>query len=94
MTANGKHYLKDGKDHIKLDNYNIDVDIRDGHLQFDRLFGKNEELNVQTNKIINQNMADIIKEVKPVIIDILSQFVIGIGDRIFSKYSYDELFLK
>lgn len=94
MEATGEHYTKNGKDFVKLGDYKIDVDVGQPHIQFDHIFGNNEELNERTNKMINENVSDIVDEIKPVIIEVITQFVFGIENRIFDKYSYDELFPK
>lgn len=92
MKADGKHYTRDGKDFVKLGNYKIDVDLGKPHLQFDNIFGDNEELNDQTNKTFNENITELIEELKPLIIEVISQFVFGIESRVFDRYSFDELF--
>lgn len=92
MEATGEHYTKNGKDYIKLGNYKIDVDIGKPHLKFGRIFGDNDELNERTNNMINENIVEIAEEIKPVIIEVIAQFVFGIERRVFDKYSYDVLF--
>lgn len=94
LSASGSFYPKNGKDHVKLDSYSIEVDVGKPHLQFDKIFGDNEELNIQTNKVINENISDLIVEVKPVVVDIIWQFVFGIVNRVFERYSFDDLFPK
>lgn len=94
LHASGERYTKNDKDHIKLSTYKIDVNIGKPHLQFDHIFGNNKELNDQTNKIINENVETIVEEVKPVVIDVITQFVFGIANRVFDRYSFDELFPK
>lgn len=88
----GEHYTKNGMDFVKLVNSEVDVDIGKPHLQFDRIFGDNEELNDRTNQIINENILTIIEEVKPIVREIVSQFIVGTVSRVFDKYSFDELF--
>lgn len=90
----GQHYTKNGMDFVKLGESEVDVDIGKPHLQFDKIFGDNVELNDRTNQIINENILTIIDEVKPVVKEIVSQFIIGTVSRVFDKYSFDELFPK
>lgn len=92
LEATGKHYTKAGKDYVKLGTYKIDVDIGKPHLQFDNIFGDNKELNDQTNKVFNENVLELVEELKPLIIEVISQFVFGIENRVFDRYSFDELF--
>lgn len=70
----------------------IDLDMGKTQIQFDNIFGDNKELNDQTNKVFNENIRDLYKELKPLLIEVISQFVFGIESRIFDRYSFDELF--
>ncbi|XP_023022117.1 circadian clock-controlled protein daywake [Leptinotarsa decemlineata] len=94
FKGEGVHYDKGGKDHIKLDKTSIDMEIGKPHLFFDRIFGDNEELNANTNKVINENIETLISELKPVISKIVQEFISGITNNLFEKYTFDELFLK
>lgn len=75
-----------------MGNYNIDLDIGKPHLQFDNIFGDNKELNDQTNKVFNENIVELFEELKPLLIEVISQFVFGIESRVFDRYSFEELF--
>lgn len=68
------------------------MDVGTPQMNFERLFGDNEELNQQTNLIINQNIRDLVVEFLPVIKQIVHEFVVGTTNRIFDKFSFDELF--
>lgn len=61
---------------------------------FADIFKDNEELNQQTNRIINENIVDIIDELRPVVDKTVTEFTIGIVTRIFNRFSFDELFPK
>ncbi|KAG5898694.1 hypothetical protein JTB14_030644 [Gonioctena quinquepunctata] len=91
-SGEGTHFTKNGKDHIKLQHNNVSLDIGKAHLYFDRIFGDNVELNLQTNKIINENIESLISELSPVVSKIVGEFISGITSRLFDKYSFDELF--
>lgn len=90
----GEHHIKNGKDYVKPGTYTLDIDVGQARLHFDHIFGDNEELNESTNKALNDNISVIVEEFKPVVTEILSQFIFGIMDRIFDRYSWDELFAK
>ncbi|CAH1116025.1 unnamed protein product [Phaedon cochleariae] len=92
IFGTGVPFEKNGKTHYKIEDSKIDIDIGGAHLYFDRIFGDNEELNEQTNKVINENIKDLIGELKPVVIQVIRGFVLGICNRLFDRYTFDELF--
>ncbi|VEN40100.1 unnamed protein product [Callosobruchus maculatus] len=92
LTTDGEHYQKNGKDHVRFEDKKIDLSIGKSQLYFDHILGDNDELNVQTNRIINENSQDLIKELTPVLTKVIGEFVFGIVNRIFERYSYDDLF--
>ncbi|CAH1963274.1 unnamed protein product [Acanthoscelides obtectus] len=92
LTTEGEHYQKNGKDHVRFVDKKIDLSIGSTNLYFDHILGDNDQLNVQTNRIINENSQEIIKELSPVITKVIGEFVFGIANRIFERYSYDDLF--
>nr|CAH7720599.1 unnamed protein product [Callosobruchus chinensis] len=92
LTTDGEHYQKNGKDHVRFVDKKIDLSIGNSQLYFGHILGDNEELNVQTNRIINENSQEIIKELTPVITKVIGEFVFGIVNSIFERYSYDDLF--
>lgn len=70
----------------------MDIDVPKAHLHFEKLFGDNEEFNKRTDTILNENVQSIIAELKPVIQKIIGAFGFGIINKIYDKYSFDDLF--
>lgn len=92
IVANGDYVVKKGRKFIKIGDREISLDIGKPHFKFDKIFGDNEELNEQTNRIINENSQDLIQELKPVVTEIIGQFVVHIVNAIFERFDYDTLF--
>ncbi|KAJ3654883.1 hypothetical protein Zmor_014036 [Zophobas morio] len=90
----GELKSKKGKEYITIKSVKVDLKIGKPFFQFENIFNGNEELNVQTNKIINENVVDIIDELRPVIDKTVTDFAIGIVSRVFNRFSFDELFPK
>lgn len=85
-------YEKNGKTFFKLHRDSFDLEIGKSQFQFDDLFPGNEELNEQTNKVINDSGDILVEDFKPIISDIIYVFGNNIANKVFEKYSLDQLF--
>lgn len=92
MSLKGTPFPKNNKEYVRWEKEKIDIQIEKVNLLFEHLFGQNAELNDQTNRVINQNIDSIIDELSPVIQQVVSDFVFGLINRLFAKYSVNELF--
>lgn len=63
-------------------------------MHFDNLFHNNKELTETTNKLINDNYDEIIKEVKPLVEETILAITFTILQQVFHTFSVDELFIK
>ncbi|XP_030766676.1 uncharacterized protein LOC115890550 [Sitophilus oryzae] len=93
LSLKGTPFKKNNKEYIRWEKEKIDIGIEKSHLSFDRLFGDNAQLNEQTNRAINDNIDGIIQELQPVIQGVVSDFVFTIINRVFARYSVNELFI-
>ncbi|XP_044268729.1 putative beta-carotene-binding protein [Tribolium madens] len=92
LTVDGERYFKKGKEFIAITDKKLDLSLGKPVFYFDNFFRDNPELNEQTNKIINENIVDILDELRPVVDQTVTEFVLGIVTRLFNRYSMDELF--
>ncbi|CAG9768263.1 unnamed protein product [Ceutorhynchus assimilis] len=92
LSLNGKVFKKNNKEYVSWEKEKIDINIEKINLLFERLFGDNTELNDQTNKVINNNIDGIVEELQPVIQEVVSGFVFSLVNRLFSRFSLNELF--
>nr|XP_023022119.1 uncharacterized protein LOC111510433 isoform X2 [Leptinotarsa decemlineata] len=92
FKGEGSRINTNGKDYVNIDKTLVDMEIGKAHLYFDRIFGDQEDLNANTNKLINDNIKAFIKELKPVVAKIVEEFIGGITKRLFKKYPFDDLF--
>ncbi|RZC41970.1 takeout-like [Asbolus verrucosus] len=74
-VANGKFSSKNGKDYVVVNNRSLELDLGKPVFYFDNVFRNNPQLNEQTNKIVNENIVDLVDELKPVIIETVSEIV-------------------
>lgn len=77
---------------FNLNKDSFDLEIGKLLLHFDDVFHHNKELNEQTNKIINDNGNELAEDFKTIIKDIIYAFASNIVNKIFEKYSLDQLF--
>lgn len=90
----GKRQTIKGKEHIVFDKIDMEIHVMDDRAQlyFDNLFENNEELTRATNKAINDNMPEILAEMRPVIRKTVGDIVLSLVGSLFRRYSVDELF--
>lgn len=85
---------KNGKEYIRWEKEKIDIQIEKSTLFFDKIFGDNKQLNEQTNRVINDNIETIIDELRPVISQVVTDFIFNVVNRIFAKFAISELFIE
>ncbi|KAL1460057.1 hypothetical protein WDU94_011996 [Cyamophila willieti] len=89
----GKPFVKNGKTYMKLEKVLISIaKVEKMHILLENLFNGNKELSDQMNVFLNENWADIIKELMPAIESALEAVVKEIGNRLFTKVPYEEFF--
>lgn len=91
-TLKGKRETIKGKEHANFDKIDIDLEIPKAVLYFDNLFENNEELTRATNQAINDNIKEILVELKPVVSKTVGDIVLSLVGSLFRRYSVDELF--
>lgn len=92
-TLKGKRQNIKGKEYIIFDKIDIEVHILgDAKMYFDNIFENSQELTVATNKAINENIKEIIAEMRPVIRKTIGEIVLSFVSSLFKRYSVDELF--
>lgn len=61
---------------------------------YENLFdGKEPLLGETTNIFLNENWADILNELKPVLRKTIGEIIVAVVSPLFAKYPYDSLFL-
>lgn len=71
----------------------VDFDVKKGHVELSNLFGS-PDISKETNKILNQNFVEVIKELAPSISDTVRAVADLIIQRFFDKASTNEIFIK
>lgn len=62
-------------------------------LYFGNLFNGDKALGEGTNKFLNENWMEILKELRPVLNKAIGEISKGIISPIFAKFPYDQMFL-
>lgn len=94
-TMNGEKVVQQDKQYLKLTKTVIDdIDFGKPEFHFYNLFQNNPELTEQTNKIINANMVELLKDLRPTLEDTIGKTVQEFIGRVFMRFSIDELFPK
>lgn len=89
----GKREVRNGKEYLQFDDITLDLRFGSSSLEFEDLIRGNKELTDQTNKVINENIEEILKEIKPVFDKTVSSFCLGILRGIYDRYALSDLFL-
>ncbi|XP_023022111.2 protein takeout isoform X2 [Leptinotarsa decemlineata] len=92
FKTKSEFHMKNGKKHLKVHNATTSVEIGHSNIYFDRIFGDNEALNTQVNKLFNDNDGALISELKTLMNALLKELDLGIVDGLYDKYSFDDLF--
>ncbi|KAK9888498.1 hypothetical protein WA026_000748 [Henosepilachna vigintioctopunctata] len=92
VTMRGPRLTKNGKQYFNFNQNKLDLKFGQSSMRFDNLFQNNEELNMQTNRAINENIDSIIEELRPVLTEVIGKFIFGLIGKIFDKFSVEELF--
>lgn len=91
-TVKGQRIKKGDKEYIDFTDNKLELEIGDGNLHFTDLFKGNEDLTTTGNVIINQNIKELIEDIKPVLVKTIEDFVFGVVKEAFANYSLDQLF--
>ncbi|XP_045471924.1 protein takeout-like [Harmonia axyridis] len=94
ISMSGSRFIKNNKEYVNFNKNELKLNLGHPVMKFENLFGANEELNVQTNRIINENIESILEELSPVLNKVIKEFVFGLIGRVFDRFSLDELFPK
>lgn len=86
-------YTKNHKEYLKWEKASIALEVEDSHVILEKLFGNHSDIQDKTNKVINENIETIINDLQPVIQQVVSDFIFGIVNQLFSFYSVKELFV-
>lgn len=90
----GIRYIKGGKEHINFNKNSASIaEVGPSKFEFYDLFKGNPQLSEATNNIINENIIDIIDELKPGLEKTIEAVAVRIVDRVFKTFSVDDLFV-
>ncbi|CAI6350439.1 unnamed protein product [Macrosiphum euphorbiae] len=83
---------KNNKNFIEIKPKKITLELGAVKLHFSNLFNGNKQLGDQTNRFINNNWKDLMKEIRPLLEDTVVTLVMGILKPVFETFSIDDLF--
>ncbi|BES97642.1 JHBP [Nesidiocoris tenuis] len=81
----------DGMSQMRFTDMKIDVTVQDGKIHLSNLFGGDKLIGEVVNAAINLNFQYFVKELKPIIQDTLSTFILKSANKICDGLNYDEL---
>ncbi|XP_030766692.1 uncharacterized protein LOC115890562 [Sitophilus oryzae] len=93
LGLKGTPYLENDKEHLKWEKETINTTVGESHVILEKLFGNHTDIADKTNKVLNENIETIINDLQPVIQRVVSDFIFGIVNKLFSNYSVKELFV-
>ncbi|XP_055612009.1 protein takeout-like [Uranotaenia lowii] len=88
----GKLVEKAGKQFYQVDKMKATFDTTRFHMHFSNLFGGDKALGDNMNQFLNDNWQDILKELKPAIVDAFVKIFQSVVSSVFNKVPYNELF--
>ncbi|RZF36645.1 hypothetical protein LSTR_LSTR012324 [Laodelphax striatellus] len=88
----GEPKVKNGKTHMKITKFDVEIVPKDLKMRLDNLFNGNKELGEQMNNFLNQNWEEVYTQLKPIIEDSFSQIMQSFGNRALDKIPYNQIF--
>ncbi|XP_034247581.1 protein takeout-like [Thrips palmi] len=78
--------------YLNVTEFSFTIDTKKLHLNFENLFNGNKELGSTMNHFLNENSAEVLKELKPAISDGFGEVFKQISNRVFSKVPLEKIF--
>ncbi|XP_065087217.1 protein takeout-like [Ochlerotatus camptorhynchus] len=88
----GKLVDRNGKKYYQMDKLKATFDTTRFHMHFTNLFNGDKALGDNMNVFLNENWQDILKELKPAIVNAFVEIFQTVISNVFNKVPYDELF--
>lgn len=92
MKIIGSKVVHKGKPYFQVDKLTASVEPKQMFLHFENLYRGDKRLGESTNQFLNENWADIYRELRPSIEDTIAQVLKGIIGNFFAKTTYEKLF--
>ncbi|XP_066598660.1 protein takeout [Prorops nasuta] len=80
------------EDHLKISEFRLKISIGRGRLHLDNLFGGERVLGDVINSAINSNFDTFIRELQPLVENVLSDAFLEIANSIVGQFTYQQLF--
>ncbi|XP_014245421.1 protein takeout-like [Cimex lectularius] len=91
VTMHGEQITKDGVNQLHFKAMDVDVNVANGKIVLSNLFGGEKLLGDTINAAINLNFQYFLKELKPIISESLSLFILRSANKICDGLPYDEI---
>ncbi|KAF5308807.1 hypothetical protein FQR65_LT06040 [Abscondita terminalis] len=88
----GSYYMKNNKKHMIINKIETKTNVQEIKIYFYKLFGDNEELTDSVNKIINENIQELKKDLEGIIEKTIGEVSMTYFNRVLNVLSVDELF--
>lgn len=89
----GKVSNKKGDKHLEITTNKVELKVDKVKFDFKNLFNGNPKLGPEMNRILNENWKEVFEDVKCAYEDALGAILKNVGNLIFRKVPYDDLFL-
>ncbi|XP_065335405.1 protein takeout-like [Cloeon dipterum] len=92
-TLIGKPVMRDGVKYMEVEDFPVNIGPASlVKLNFDNLFGGNKQLGDNMNRFLNSNWKEVMDELRPIIENVVSAFLISASQSIFNTVPFDTLF--
>lgn len=90
-NISGSRYIKNGNEHLKIDDVKISYDIGETKVHLDNLFNGDNTLGDKVNMFLNENWRSVSEEMQPIMEDAMAEVVRQTTDKLLQIYTYDQL---
>ncbi|XP_017772052.1 PREDICTED: uncharacterized protein LOC108559321 [Nicrophorus vespilloides] len=93
LKMTGEDMVKGDEHYKSFNDLKLVLEIDgDSHINLEDIIPNNKEISDVTNKVINENIKEIVKDLIPYFADAMSQIVSNILKGVFNNYSLEKLF--
>lgn len=82
------------REHFKVKDSYVEFTIGGATIKLDNLFNGDAELGKVMNQFLNDNWRSVAAEIRPALEDVIGNILENTADKLFKKYSIDQLLPK
>ena len=88
----GHKVSKNGTEYLKFQKLKVKLELGDAKIQLQNLFNGDYILGNETNRILNENSNEFLKEFQPILEDAIADLFTSLANKVTTHFAYKDLF--